>query len=65
MPVLNYEPQKSFMGSLYRMGQNIKEGIGVAFNTLADNQGLQDAVFGVANNFIQPVENSSGVNTAF
>ena len=65
MPVLNYEPNKSFMGSLHKMGQNFKEGIGGAFNTLANNQGLQDAVFGVANNFIQPVENSSGVDTAF
>jgi hypothetical protein len=56
---------KSFGQSLFNMGQNVKEGIGGAFNTLANNQGLQDAVFGVANNFIKPVNNSSGVDSAF
>lgn len=56
---------KSFKQSLFNMGQNIKEGIGGAFNTLANNQGLQDAVFGAANSFIKPVNNSSGVDSAF
>ena len=56
---------KSFGQSLFNMGQNVKEGIGGAFNTLANNQGLQDAVFGVANSFIKPVNNSSGVDSAF
>lgn len=42
-------------------GKTLGKGIGKGFDTLANNQGLQNAVFGVANSFIQPVEQSNTV----
>lgn len=46
-------------------GKTLGKGIGKGFDTLANNQGLQNAVFGIANSFIKPVNNSSGVDSAF
>ena len=47
--------------SKFNFGNSISKG----FKSFANNQGLQNAAFGLANNFIEPVNNSSGVNTAF
>lgn len=50
-----------FSNIFNKMGKGISNG----FKSFASNQGLQNAAFGLANSLVQPVERSSGVNTAF